>query len=163
MSIYLDNNLARVQEVPQTEATEATQAKNISYKANPNNSLERNPEQDTYNKTSTGKKVGIAASLIALAALVVGGICYHKGGAEGVEKKFTERLQDGWKEICSAFSKNKNAAAEEIEEAGAEAVAAERAAVNSEIEAASSIVVNDVEKESVAKAEEIISDAEVIS
>ena len=152
MSIYLDNNLAAAHEVPQTEATETTKARNISYRANPDNSLERNPEQDTYKKSSTGKKIGIAASALALIALIAGGILYHKGGAEGVEKTIGQRIKDGWKEVCSAFSKNKNVATEEVE---AEIVAATEGAAESTAKAG---------EEATAKAEEIVSGAvEIIS
>ena len=103
MAIYLNENLT-ANEITQNAAIEAAKNHNISYRANPNNTLERNPEQDFYEKkSSTGKKLGIFASLLVLAAVIVGGICYHRGGSNEV-KSFTQRIKDGWKNF--PFRKN---------------------------------------------------------
>ena len=112
MSVQLNSNLA-ARDVAQTEAVNAN---NIPFRANRDNSLERNPEQDSYDKkkSSTGKKIGIAASIIAIAALIVGGICYKKGGTEGVEKKFFERIKDGWKDLFHFKKKGEDLNLDEI-------------------------------------------------
>ena len=66
--------------------------------------FERTPESDSFeseSKNNTGKTVGIIAGVVAAAALVVGGICLHKGGKalEGKDASFKEKLEAGWKEL----------------------------------------------------------------
>ena len=116
MSASVSNSLA-LREVPQTEPVEQ---KNISYKANPSNSLERTPGVDTYDDGSKTKKtVGIIAGAVVTAGLILGGICYHKGKPlEGEEKKFWDCIKDGWKELTG---KGKKAAEEAAEAAKDEA------------------------------------------
>ena len=110
------NNLSALREVPQTEQTEQVEAKNISYRANPNNTLERTPDGDYYDKQRKKKTIGIVAGLILTVAAVVGGICWHKGKpADGGEKKFFDRLKDGWKELTG---KGKKAAEDGADKAG---------------------------------------------
>ena len=105
MSVEL-NNATALREVPQTEQTEQVEAKNISYKANPNNSLERTPDCDYYEKKNTKKTIGIIAGLVLTAAAVLGVICWHKGKpADGKSKEFFERLKDGWKELVGKGEK----------------------------------------------------------
>ncbi len=89
-----------VGEVIQPE-TEKKVNKNISYRGT---DFERTPDSDSFDsdekKNKTGKVIGITASIIAAAALILGAVCYSKGkGADGVEKKFGERMKDGWKEL----------------------------------------------------------------
>ena len=118
MSLSINNDLL-VKEAPQTEET---QAKQISYKANYNNTFERNPGNDTFEKkNNTGKTVGAIAGLIAAAALVIGGICYHKGKpAEGV-KSFKDVMKDGWAKL---LKKSEAAAEETAADAGKKAAEA---------------------------------------
>lgn len=109
------NNLSAMNEELKTAQTGA---KNISYRAYSDGTLERMPETDLYEKKKSGKAVGIIAGLVAAAALVIAGICYHKGKpAEGIEKKFGERMKDGWKEL---WGKGKKAAEDGADKAGEE-------------------------------------------
>ena len=118
MSIKIDGNLG-VNEVPQTDTVETT---NVSCKANPNNTLERTPESDYYDKQRKKRTVGIIAGLILTAAAVVGGICWHKGKpAEGESKEFLERMKDGWKELIGKGKKAAEEGAERADEAASEA------------------------------------------
>ena len=104
MSISVNN--AVLKEVPQTEQVEA---KNISYRANPNNTLERTPNDDYYDNSKKKKTIGIIAGALITAVAILAGICWHKGKpAEGEKsKEFFERIKDGWKEL---WGKGKKAA-----------------------------------------------------
>ena len=97
------NNSVVTSEVTQPEAPKAS--KNISYRGG---DYERTPYSDSFEseekKSSTGKTVGIIAAVLAAAAVVVGGICLHKGGkalegAEEAEKTFGKKLKKGWQEL----------------------------------------------------------------
>ena len=73
---------------------------NNTFKANPTNSLEHTPTADTYEKKNIKKTIGIIATLVGTTAIILGGICWHKGKPAGNESKtFFERLKDGWKEL----------------------------------------------------------------
>ena len=65
--------------------------------------MERTPDNDSFdgeNKNKTGKVIGIIAAVLAAAALIVGGVCLHKGGkALGEEAKFGEKIKKGWEEL----------------------------------------------------------------
>ena len=102
MSIKINGNFG-VQEAPPADTVITT---NVSCKANSNNTLERMPESDYYDKQRKKKTIGIIAGLILTAAAVVGGICWHKGKpANGESKEFLERMKDGWKELIGKGKK----------------------------------------------------------
>ena len=129
MSISVNN--AALREVPQTEQPEQVEAKNISYKANPNNTLERTPDGDYYDNQRKKKTIGIVAGLILTTAAVVGGICWHKGkSANGEEKKFFDRLKDGWKELTGKGKKAAEDGAGKAEEAASGAKSEAESAAN---------------------------------
>lgn len=77
----------------------------VSYRGN---ELESSPKSDEFesNKKS-GKTAGIVAGLLATAAVVVGGICLHKGSKalEGKDASFMEKLKAGWKDLRGKGSK----------------------------------------------------------
>ena len=82
----------------------------ISFKSNPNNTLERKPNSDTFDSTSQKKKSNkllIALSTIGLATLAIGAVCYSKGkAADDVEKSFSKQIKDGWDELLGKNKKN---------------------------------------------------------
>ena len=79
-------NDVQIREIPQPEQT---QTKNISYKANPNNTLERVPDADTYSSDNKKTKtiLGIVGGTIATVAVVLGAVCYKKAHLKAVNKR----------------------------------------------------------------------------
>lgn len=81
-----------------------------NFKANPNNVLERTPQQDSFNSTTTPEKKNILKIAIGTALTMttaLGIICYTKGkGADDVEKTFGKRIKDGWDELWGVAKKN---------------------------------------------------------
>lgn len=71
---------------------------------------ERQPESDcyeSYNKSGL-KTGGIITTILLSAGLTLGIFCFAKGGAEGVKKKFGQRMKDGWKKIFGKRPKKIN-------------------------------------------------------
>ena len=61
----------------------------------PSDSFEKSDNQ----KYSTKTKVGIVIGILSLAAITLGSICWFKGKGNGENKKFLERLKDGWNKL----------------------------------------------------------------
>mgnify|MGYP006908836820 CR=1 FL=1 len=64
--------------------------------------LERSPNGDTFNdkKKKTRRIIFSISGIVALTAIVIGALCYSKGkSADGAQKKFGERMRDGWKNL----------------------------------------------------------------
>ena len=92
-----------------------TKHQQISFKAKDAKALERVPQADTLEKKNkTGQTISIIAGIIAATAVVIGGVCYHKGKpAKGETKKFINCIKDGWKEL---FGKGKKTSLPSTEE-----------------------------------------------
>jgi hypothetical protein len=116
------NNSVATSEVTQPEQKVSN---NIAYRGG--SDYERTPYADSFEseekKSSAGKTVGIIAGVLAAAALVVGGICLHKGGkalegAEEAEKTFGKKLKKGWEELWNKGEKAAKEGAENAKGAG---------------------------------------------
>ena len=120
-----------LKEAPQAEIAGNS---NISYRANETNTFERNPQTDTFDKSGKKKKTSkLAASLAAIAAVILALICFAKGkGPEGTTKKFGERMKDGWKNLWHKNPVSKDAPEEAIEKAKTEAEEAAKKAKEAE-------------------------------
>lgn len=81
----------------------------VGFRASTKNSLERNPVEDSFNKENQNKKKGLIAALgsIGVVVLTLGLICYSKGKSlDGIEKKFSQRMKDGWNDLWNITKKN---------------------------------------------------------
>ena len=103
----------------------------VSYRGS---TYESSPKTDTFENSNKEKKshIGLILSSVAAVALTFGIICYCKGkGADGVEKKFGERMKDGWNELWHKGVKKAEDTVEEGTKKTGE-VAAEKAEATAE-------------------------------
>ncbi len=81
---------------------------NIPFKGN--SDYERQPETDIYEPytKSVVKIGGIITTVVLTAGLTLGIFCFAKGKTEGITKKFSQRMKDGWIKIFGKRHKKVN-------------------------------------------------------
>lgn len=112
-------NIKIIQETQNTKAISDNTA--MSFRGNSNNKLERTPSSDNFNKkkSKSGETIGIITGLAATAALILGCICYHKGGNAPGSKGMTiiEKIKAGWRNLLGKAEQTADAARENTEQA----------------------------------------------